>query len=93
MEEFTFLYNYDPKSKTNIVKSGIKKSKSCSICNQVCLNHLNLRHHILTRHSTIEERKKEKYYCDVCDNVFFCKYYMDIHMKSKKHNDTFIANS
>ena len=37
--------------------------------------------------STIEERKKQKYYCDVCDTVFFCKLYMETHMKEKKHTN------
>ena len=88
MEILSFLYNYDLKAKSTVVKSGIKKTKICLICNKTCFNHWNLRYHILTQHSTKEERMKEQYYCQVCDRVFFCKYYIDLHMKSDKHMKT-----
>ena len=99
MEEFNYFYNlsnYDSKSNLNFIKnkkSGIKNPKICIKCNHVCFNHLNLRHHILTQHSTIEDREKEKYYCKVCDKVFFCKYYIDLHMKSMKHNNKINSNT
>ena len=70
---------------------GGLKPKKCSICNYECFNHWNLKHHILTQHSSIEERKKEKYYCDICDTVFFCKLYMETHMKGKKHKNTILC--
>ena len=69
----TFNYFYNSKSNLNLIKnenSGIKKPRKCLKCNHVCFNHLNLKHHILTQHSTIEDRKKEQYYCEVCDTVF-----------------------
>ena len=53
-------------------RNGQKKPISCDKCNYVGLNHWNLKLHILTQHSTIEERKKAKYYCETCDQVFFC---------------------
>lgn len=85
------IYNSKPEY-TKHGKSGIKKPRSCLKCNRICFNHWNLRHHMLTQHSTIEERKKEEYYCEVCDQVFFCKYYIDLHMKGKKHNKTLNLN-
>jgi hypothetical protein len=72
---------------------GGLKPKKCLICNFEYFNHWNLKQHHLTQHSTIEERKKQKYYCDICDTVFFCKLYMDRHMKGKKHNNTIECNN
>ena len=71
---------------------GGLKQKICLICNHECFNHWNLKQHILTQHSTIEERRKQKYYCDICDTVFFSKLYMETHMKGKKHNNTILCN-
>ena len=43
--------------------------------------------HILNKHSTREERKdKFKYYCELCDYVFFCKKYLDKHLSGRNHN-------
>ena len=50
------------------------------ICNHGCFNHWNLKQHILTQHSSIEESMKQKYYREICD--------METHMMSKKHNNT-----
>jgi hypothetical protein len=94
MEKLSFLYNYESKPKSTFQKhesNGIKTPQKCLICNHVCFNHWNLRHHVLTIHSTKREREKEPYYCNVCDSVFFCKYYIDLHMKSAKHME--IINS
>ena len=74
------------------IRGGLK-SKTCSICNYECFNHWNLKQHILIQHSTIEERKKQKYYCDICDTIFFFKLYMDKHMIGKKHNNTIEINN
>lgn len=97
---FCDLCNYGSKSNSDFLKHtkskkherGGLKPKFCSICNHECFNHWNLKHHILTQHSTVEERKKQKYYCDICDTVFFCKLYMETHMKGKKHNNTILCN-
>jgi ABC-type cobalamin/Fe3+-siderophores transport system ATPase subunit len=34
---------------------------------------------------TPEERAKQKYYCSLCDVVFFCKAYQDKHLNGKVH--------
>lgn len=39
------------------------------------INHWNLKMHKLTQHSTLEERTKSKYYCNICDLVFFSQLY------------------
>ena len=38
-------------------------------------------------HGSIEERKKQKYYCEICDVVFISKLFMDKHNSGKKHNN------
>ena len=71
---------------------GGLKPKKCNICNYEYFNHWNLKQHILTQHSSIDERKKHRYYCEICDIVFFYKLYMEMHMKGKKHNNTIEIN-
>jgi hypothetical protein len=43
-------------------------------------------------HSTKEEREKSKYYCKDCDQIFFCKLYLDKHTSGKKHKNVVKAN-
>jgi hypothetical protein len=43
--------------------------------------------HYFSAHSSKEERSKQKYYCDVCDNVFFCEIYYKKHVDGKRHNN------
>ena len=74
------------------IRGGFK-SKKCIVCNYECSNHWNLKQHNLTQHSTIEDRKKQKYYCDICDTIFFCKLYMDKHMLGKKHSNAIEINN
>jgi hypothetical protein len=54
-------------------------------------SHWNLKYHNLTNHSTIEERKLQKYYCNDCDQVFFCSLYMQKHMNGKIHKNLILA--
>ena len=51
--------------------------------------------HNLSAHSTKEERSKQKYYCDICDNVFFCSAYYNKHIAGKRHKNMqeFIDNN
>jgi hypothetical protein len=73
-------------------RNGQKKPISCEKCDYIGLNHWNLKLHILSQHSTIEERKNSKYYCKTCDQVFFCKLYIDNHNKSNKHKNNLLIN-
>ncbi len=66
-------------------KKWSKKPVKCDKCEYIGNNHWNLKLHILSQHSTIEERKKSKYYCASCDQVFFCKIYMERHNEGSKH--------
>jgi hypothetical protein len=43
--------------------------------------------HNLSSHTTKEERSKQKYYCDICDNVFFCSAYYNKHINGKRHKN------
>ena len=72
-------------------RGGKKKSTQCELCGYTSNTHWNIKMHILTQHSTKEERENQKYYCKYCDKVFFCSQYMNSHMNSKKHKDIIYA--
>ena len=67
-------------------RNGEKKSTKCELCDYESVSHWNVKLHILSKHSTKEERSKHKYYCDTCDTAFFCSLYMERHNNGKKHN-------
>lgn len=47
-----------------------------------------MRVHILTQHSTPEERKKQfKYYCECCDFGTLGEVLYNRHLETKKHNE------
>jgi hypothetical protein len=88
--KLNWLYHLD----SNKHKRGGKLlTDTCSECNYVATNHWNLKYHIASQHSTIEERKKQKYYCNICDTVFFCKLYMDKHNEGKKHKKMLLSSN
>ena len=66
-------------------RGGLPKSTECNKCDYKCVGHWLLKRHVLTQHDTIEDRRKQKYYCDVCDYVFFSKLYMDKHLEGRNH--------
>jgi hypothetical protein len=75
-------------------RGGVPKTNECKKCHQILSTHHTLKHHMLTNHSTKEERSKSKYYCDTCDNVFIAKLYYDKHMNGIKHkNQVYIKQS
>ena len=61
-------------------RNGQPKPTSCTLCNRSFINHITQKHHMLSAHSTKEDRVKEKYYCDCCDVVFISKMYHDKHI-------------
>jgi hypothetical protein len=86
--------NYTAKNNTNWFKHietakhhrmGQKKETSCKKCLYTSTSHWNIKIHNLYIHSTIEERKATKYYCETCDNVFLCSAYYNKHMQGKLH--------
>jgi hypothetical protein len=69
------------------LRNGKPKTTTCSICEFSTSTHWNLKLHILSHHSTKEERQKYKYYCEVCDLVFFCSTYKNKHISGKFHKN------
>jgi len=67
-------------------RNGQKKISKCELCTYESVSHWNVKLHILSKHSTKEEREKHKYYCNICDTAFFCNLYMEKHMNGQKHN-------
>ena len=73
-------------------RNGLAKTKKCNNCEYEGLTHWNLKMHIMTQHSTIEERSKHKYYCTNCDQVFFCLIYKEKHINGIVHKNKVLAN-
>ena len=69
------------------LRNGKPKTTTCSICDFSTSTHWNLKLHILSHHSTKEERQKYKYYCHTCDLVFFCSTYKNKHISGKIHKN------
>ena len=66
-------------------RNGEKKITKCDICDYESPSHWNLKGHKLQVHATPEERSKHKYYCNLCDIIFFCKAYQDKHNAGRNH--------
>ena len=69
-------------------RNGKKKPISCDKCDYISSSHWNLKLHISSQHSTIDDRKNSKFYCETCDQIFFCKLYMNKHLDGIKHKNT-----
>jgi hypothetical protein len=68
-------------------RNGEKKTTECDLCDYKSSSHWNVKIHKLSQHSTLEEKKQHKYYCEVCDQVFFCKLYYEKHINSVRHKN------
>ena len=66
-------------------RNGRKKTTKCDLCDYESNTHWNVKIHKLKIHASSEERAKQKYYCNICDVVFFCKTYQDKHLNGKVH--------
>jgi hypothetical protein len=73
------------------LRNGKKKPVNCTLCDYIGLTHWNLKMHILVNHSTIEERSTQKYYCNYCDQIFFCNSYMKTHNNGIHHKNMILA--
>ena len=60
---------------------------NCKNCDYSSNNHWNLKMHYFSAHATKEERSAQKYYCVICDNVFFCETYYNKHINGKRHKN------
>jgi hypothetical protein len=61
-------------------RKGLRKETFCQKCTYTSTSHWNIKIHNLYIHSTIDERKQSKYYCEDCDNIFLCSAYYNKHM-------------
>jgi hypothetical protein len=88
-------YDFVRHLRSNLHKrGGVPKTNECKECHIIFSTHNTLKHHILSTHSTKEDRSKSKYYCDTCDYVFITKLYYDKHINGVKHkNQVFIKES
>ena len=75
------------------LRQGQSKITKCDKCDYEASTHWLLKRHLLSQHSTKEERSKHKLYCADCDVVFFAKIYYDSHIISKRHNNMVLAKS
>jgi hypothetical protein len=66
---------------------GEKKSKKCNICDYEASSHWNIKIHVLSQHSTIDEKKQYKYYCEICEQIFFSSKHFKSHVSGKKHEN------
>ena len=92
--EFNNVYKKHLNSEKHI-RHGEKKIFKCNSCDyKTNTSHWNLKMHITSKHSTIEEKSKQKYYCVICDSVFFSPLFYKNHIKSILHiNKTILNNS
>lgn len=67
-------------------RNGQKKIKKCDQCDYEAASHWNMKAHQIQVHATPEERSQQKFYCELCDVVFFCKAYQDKHNAGRNHN-------
>ncbi len=71
-------------------RNGVKIKDTtfkCSECDKILVNHFSYKIHKIQMHGTIEEKRKQRYYCEQCDIVFISKLYMESHLAGKKHNN------
>jgi hypothetical protein len=89
---------------TNKHKTGKNKIRSDKIypckctssenCNFIATKKSHMDQHILTFHSTKEERKvKYKYYCDICDFGSLSEVAFNKHLLSNKHKNFVLIKS
>ncbi len=73
------------------LKGGVTSVHNCSDCDYSTKFKWLYDHHQITQHSTLEERKQQKYYCDICDYVFHNDTQLKKHLDGKHHKTKMIA--
>ena len=78
-------YNKHLKSQVH-ARGGQKKVYKCEFCEyETKISLWNCKMHVIARHSTKEVRAQQKYYCEICDAVFFSPLYLKNHNKNISH--------
>lgn len=62
-------------------------STKCTKCNYEASNKWNLNLHMSSQHLELDDKKKSKFYCDICDTIFFSDKYLIKHNEGKKHKN------
>ena len=78
---------YDKHTNSQVhARGGQKKIYKCNACTyQTEISQWNCKMHYLANHATKEMRAQQKYYCSVCDQVFFSPLYFNNHNKNITH--------
>ena len=69
-------------------RNGVKIKDTiyrCDKCDKILANHFSYKIHQIQIHGTLEEKLKQRYYCEICDKVFISKLYMDNHINGIRH--------
>jgi len=67
-------------------RGGQKKVYKCDACDyQTEISLWNCKMHYIAKHATKEVREQQKYYCSICDVVFFSPLYLKNHNKNISH--------
>lgn len=74
------------------LRNGKPKTHKCEECDYECKSLWNLKMHKLSQHLSKEERSKNKYYCDICDQVFFSPIFQKTHFNGIKHKNMFLIH-
>ena len=78
-------YNKHLKSQVH-ARGGQKKVYKCEFCEyETKISLWNCKMHVIAKHSTKEVRTHQKYYCSICDVVFFSPLYLTNHNKNISH--------
>lgn len=78
---------YDKHLKSQVhARCGQKKVYKCEFCEyETKISLWNCKMHVISKHSTKEIRAQQKYYCSICDVVFFSPLYLTNHNKNISH--------
>jgi hypothetical protein len=75
------------------IRKGEKIIHKCTKCIYECRSLWNFKLHYLSQHATKEERSKSKYYCDICDQVFFSPLYLVKHNNGIRHKNIVLIDN
>lgn len=89
-----YIRHWEKHINTELHKTGKRKKRTdykeptkCDFCDYVTTkNTITLKKHMLNKHKSKEERKKEfKFYCEECNVGSFSKDTMNLYYNSEKH--------